>query len=186
MERILAMAEQIGFSQFAPLEMSALRGLPEVRDMCAAGRCLIYGHSWSCPPACGSLEQCQQRMGRYRQGVLVQTTGTLVDDFDLEAIADIERRHRKMFETLARQVRMLDPDCLPLTAGTCTLCRKCTYPDKPCRFPTKRLSSMEAYGLLVSDVCTKSGVRYYYGPRTMTYTACILLEGKGRDKNGNP
>ena len=170
------LAGQIGFSQCAPLEMAALRGLPEVRDMCATDRCQIYGRSWSCPPACGSLEQCQQRMDRYHRGILVQTTGNLTDDFDLEAIGALERNHRKMFETLTRQIRTLWPNCLPLTAGTCTLCRKCTYPDKPCRFPQKRLSSMEAYGLLVSDVCTKSGVQYYYGPRTMTYTACILLD----------
>ena len=176
MERILTMARQIGFSRCAALEMSALQGRTEVRDMCAADRCLVYGRNWSCPPACGSLELCQQRMDRYHRGILVQTTGTLADDFDLEAIGALSERHRKMFETLARQARMLWSDCLPLTAGACTLCRKCTYPDKPCRFPQKRLSSMEAYGLLVSDVCTKSGVEYYYGPRTMTYTACILLD----------
>ena len=35
---------------------------------------------------------------------------------------------------------------------------------------------MEAYGLLVSDVCLKSGVKYYYGPKTMTYTSCILID----------
>lgn len=46
--------------------------------------------------------------------------------------------------------------------------------DRPCRYPTKRLSSMEAYGLLVSDVCTRSGLAYNYGARTMTYTSCVL------------
>ena len=46
--------------------------------------------------------------------------------------------------------------------------------NRPCRYPTKRLSSMEAYGLLVSDVCTRSGLAYNYGARTMTYTSCVL------------
>ena len=27
----------------------------------------------------------------------------------------------------------------PLEAGCCTICAKCTYPDKPCRYPSKRL-----------------------------------------------
>ena len=66
------------------------------------------------------------------------------------------------------------PGCLPLTAGSCTLCARCTYPDRPCRYPTKRLSSMEAYGLFVSDICTRSGLAYNYGLRTMTYTSCVL------------
>ena len=182
MEQLLKLARQTGFSQAAVLEMSSLHALAEVREMCAADRCHQYGTSWSCPPACGTLEQCQQRMEHYRQGILVQTTGELADDFDLKAIQAIEVRHKQSFFTLTRQIRLLYADCLPLTAGTCTLCRTCTYPDKPCRFPKKRFSSMEAYGLLVSDICTKSGLRYYYGPQTMTYTACILLnERKGRD-----
>ena len=73
-----------------------------------------------------------------------------------------------------RQARLLLPDCLPLSAGACTVCRRCTCPDRPCRFPDKRMSSMEAYGLLVGDVCLRSGLSYNYGPRTMTYTSCLL------------
>ena len=46
----------------------------------------------------------------------------------------------------------------PLEAGCCTICAKCTYPDKPCRYPSKRLSSMEAFGLFVSDICARSGL----------------------------
>lgn len=176
METLLALAKQAGFSQAAPLEPSALTVRTEVRDMCAADRCHAYGRSWSCPPACGTLAQCQERMRRYKRGILLQTTGALEDDFDAEAIHNAEVRHKASFSTLARQIRLLHPGCLPLTAGACTLCRKCTYPGKPCRFPGKRFSSMEAYGLLVSDVCMKSGLKYYYGPRTITYTSCILID----------
>lgn len=176
METLLKLAGQAGFTGAVPVEVSALTALPQVREMCAAGRCGAYGHSWSCPPACGTLEQCQSRMSRYTRGILVQTTGGLEDDFDLEGIAAAERLHKKAFADLTRQTRLLHPDCLPLTAGGCTLCRRCTYPDKPCRFPTKRLSSMEAYGLLVSDVCIKSGLPYNHGPKTITYTSCILFD----------
>ena len=80
----------------------------------------------------------------------------------------------RRFADFARQMRRLYPGCLPLTAGSCTLCARCTYPDRPCRYPTKRLSSMEAYGLFVSDICARSGLAYNYGPRTMTYTSCVL------------
>ena len=30
------------------------------------------------------------------------------------------------------------------------------------------------YGLFVSDVCVRSNLAYNYGPRTLTYTACVL------------
>lgn len=182
MTDILQLALQAGFSQAAELNTAALKALPEVRDMCAADRCHVYGKRWSCPPGCGTLEENQKKMSLYPAGILVQTTGTMEDDFDVEAIGRIQSDHKKQFETLVRQIRTMDADCLPLTAGCCTICRKCTYPTKPCRFPGKMYSSMEAYGLLVSDVCEKSGLKYYYGPRTMTYTSCVLtnLNIKGR------
>ena len=173
---LVKLALEIGFSHAAPLNASALRALPEVREMCASGRCKRYGKSWSCPPACGSLEECQARMQAYTGGVLVQTTAELADDFDYESMAKAQEVHKKNFFTLARQTRLLIPDCLPLTAGSCTICRSCTCPDRPCRFPNKMLSSMEAYGLLVSAVCEASGLPYYYGPGTLTYSSCILTK----------
>lgn len=171
---LVQLALQAGFSQAAGVNMEALVSMQAVRDMCAADRCRAYGRRWSCPPGCGSIEENQARMRAYSGGILVQTTGGMEDDFDLEALERIQLQHKKQFETIVRQIRTMDSDCLPLTAGCCTLCRKCTYPDKPCRFPGKMFSSMEAYGLLVSDVCLKSGLEYYYGPRTMTYTSCVL------------
>ena len=176
MEQILELARQLGFSHKAQLNVLALEFRQEVRDMCAADRCHAYGRSWSCPPACGTEEQCQSHINRYSRGILLQTTGDMEDDFDVDALYQTEQRHKAAFSTLVRQIRTLYPNCLPLTAGCCTLCRKCTYPQSPCRFPKKRFSSMEAYGLLVSDVCLKSGVKYYYGPKTMTYTSCILID----------
>jgi len=30
--------------------------------------------------------------------------------------------------------------------------------------------------MLVSEVCQKNGLKYYYGPGTIAYTSCFLLE----------
>ena len=170
------LALELGFTHAAPLNISALRALPEVRAMCKSDRCRRFGRSWSCPPGCGSLQECAERMAGYTGGVLVQTTVALEDEFDIETMGSAQELHKKRFLDLARQARLLYPGCLPLTAGSCTICRSCTYPENPCRFPGKMLSSMEAYGLLVSEVCKSSGLEYYYGPLTLTYSACILTK----------
>jgi hypothetical protein len=34
---------------------------------------------------------------------------------------------------------------------------------------------MEAYGMVVSDVCRDSGIPYYYGSGTLTYVGCVLF-----------
>ena len=173
---LLQLARDIGFEECCALDVSTLTPLQAVRDMCADGRCKIYGKRWSCPPGCGSLQRCGERIRRYPEGILVQTVGELEDAYDLAGIDRANRKHVQRFQTLARQTRLLCPDCLPLTAGGCTRCSACTYPDRPCRFPGKLLSSMEAYGLLVSDICEKNGIPYYYGENTISFTSCILYQ----------
>ncbi len=173
----IRLAKEAGFSNAADLDMSSLIFREEVRDMCSADRCSSYGKSWGCPPACGSLNVMRSHTAEYSRGIIVQTTGNTQNDFDLDAISDVEKRHKRNFDTLVRQIRQITDKCLPMGAGACTRCRKCTYPDRPCRHPDVLYPSMEACGLLVSEVCTLSGLKYNYGKNTMTFTSCLLIGG---------
>ncbi len=174
-EQVITLANQIGFDHVGIVNMDALKPLAKVRDMCSHDKCNRYGKTWSCPPACGSLDHAQKRIDQYQSGVLVQSTCHMVDDFDFESMKATEKDHKEKFQTLVRQTRFFDDSCLPLASGSCTICHKCTYPDRPCRYPKKMFPSMEAYGLWVSDVCVKSDMPYNYGPKTTTYTACLLI-----------
>ena len=167
--------EKAGFSFVGDLDAATLQPLDEVRDMCRTGNCGKYGKNWACPPGCGSLEECRQRLKEYAGGFLVQTVGELEYSMNWEGIRDTEARHKKMFLETAALLSGEYAGFLPLGSGTCTLCAACTYPDAPCRQPDKRVSSLEAYGILVNDICTKNGMKYYHGPNTITYTACYLF-----------
>ena len=173
-EKMISLALECGFTAAFPLDPKKLKFLPAVRDMCSADKCGSYGKSWSCPPACGTLEENAARAEKYACGILLQTTAELSDSFDYEAIAAGEKRHRESFEKLVSAMRPDFPDMFPMGAGGCRICKSCTYPDAPCRFPERMTSSMEACGLLVTDVCSDCGAPYYYGPGTLTFSACIL------------
>ena len=165
-----------GFSQAGELNVKALVFMPEVRDMCSVDRCHQYGKNWRCPPGCGSLEEAAERAAQYSYGLLVQTIGKMEDDFDYETIQATSEKHKASFAALVKQLKARYSDILPMGAGTCNLCKSCTYPDAPCRFPEDSISSMEAYGLWVSKVCELSGVPYNNGKQTITYTSCYLLK----------
>ena len=169
-------ARTLGFTNAAVLDASTLSSLDAVRDMCAVNTCGKYGRCWTCPPGCGSIEENREALKRYTKGIIVQTTMELEDDFDYETMECCGKRHKALFAALYQHMRAEGIPVLALGAGGCELCEKCAYPDAPCRHPEKALSSMEAYGLLVSDVCKKNGLPYYYGPRTMTFTGCYLFE----------
>ena len=175
-QKLLALAAEYGFDHAGELNVSALEFDPAVREMCAADRCQSYGRRWSCPPGCGTLEDVAAKAVAYHRGILLQSTGEMEDDFDVETMFDTEKLHKERFRAFAAKVREEYPGCLPMASGACTVCPECTYPDAPCRFPLLAIPSMEAYGLVVSKVCEDSGLPYYYGPRTITYTSCVLVE----------
>lgn len=167
-----AIAKECGFDVAEDLDPTGLRFLPEVRDMCAS--CRNYDKSWACPPACGSLEEWTAKAARFKKGILLQCIGELEDSFDIEGLQALGERNTAAITALVDRVHAAQLDCLPMGTGGCNRCKQCSYPDAPCRFPEKKLSSMEACGLLVNQVCTDNGVPYNYGPGKMAYSSCLL------------
>lgn len=167
-------ALSLGFTHACPLDPGTLLPREDVRNMCAADQCGAYGKNWTCPPHCGSLEDCRERLSRYSRGILLQTVGQLSKDIDTRGYRQTEQLHLEHFARFCRELRKIHPDALCLGAGGCRLCPKCAFPE-PCRFPEQALSSMEAYGLFVTQVCRDNGAQYHYGNRTITYTACVLF-----------
>ncbi|MDR3307764.1 MAG: DUF2284 domain-containing protein [Coriobacteriales bacterium] len=166
--------KESGFESVGAFDAPALKVLPEVRDMCAANKCHTYNKNWACPPACGSLEHYENLFKGYTRGYVFQTIVHMEDPFDYAAIASASEEHKKRFHKLVEKTEASKSSILLLGAGTCTLCAACAYPDAPCRFPNKVYPSMEAAGLLVSDVCNLAEVPYYHGKGTVAFVSCAL------------
>ena len=163
-----------GFSEAVPLDIRTLQPRQDVRDMCAADKCRAYGKNWTCPPHCGSLAHCGDRMQQYRHGILLQTVGKTEKLIDTKAYRRTEQLHLQLFHSFAAEIRKVYPDALCLGSGGCRICSVCAWPE-PCRFPDQACASMEGYGLFVTQVCRDNGLPYHHGERTITYTACILF-----------
>ena len=174
MEIWINRALELGFTHAAALDISTLTPRQDVRDMCAADQCGAYGKNWTCPPYCGSLEECRAKMQSYRRGILLQTVGTAEKIIDTKAYRRTEEKHLELFHRFCEMLREEYPHALCLGAGGCRICKTCAYP-APCRFPEKACSSMEGYGLFVTQICRSNGLSYHYGERTITYTACVLF-----------
>jgi predicted metal-binding protein len=177
---IIAAAKEKGFTNAAPLDISTIELTEQVRDMCAVNKCHAYGTNWSCPPACGTIDECSAVVKSYESGIIVQTTGELEDDFDFETMEETMKKHSQNFIGFIKYLRATYPelDILPLGAGACMSCGKCTYPDAPCRFPELKSSPMEGYGMVISEVCKANNIDYYYGKGTLTYVGCYLFKNK--------
>ena len=174
MEKWIELALSLGFDHAAVLDVATLAPRQDVRDLCAADKCRAYGKNWTCPPYCGTLEECGAKMQSYPRGILVQTVGILEKAIDTRGYRRTEQRHLEQFEKLCDALRQEYPNALCLGSGGCRVCKKCAWPES-CRFPDRASSSMESYGLFVTQVCRDNGMAYYHGERTITYTACVLF-----------
>jgi predicted metal-binding protein len=168
-------AEECGFSHIGDLQVDTIKVRVEAREGCEVNKCGAYGKSWSCPPACGTLEECEERLRKYKRGLLLQSTGQLEDNFDSETMMNTIAEHGKRFDTFRDRLYTQFPGVF-LIDGVCHRCEKCTYPDAACRFPDKTSYSMEGLGMIVSEVCKDNNILYYYGPNTITYTGAVLLD----------
>ena len=172
-ERIETLAQEQGFDTIGHCKTSVLRTHPEVREMCAANLCRAYGTSWSCPPACGEVEDYEKRVHAFENCMVVQTVGQLEDEFDIDAMTASEDLQNERFVSLVHVLSREGFSFMALGAGPCALCAECTYPSAPCRFPDQMTVSMEAAGFIVAEVCTAADVPYNHGPNTMSFTGCI-------------
>ena len=167
-------ALSLGFTHAAPLDPATLIPRADVREMCRADRCRAYGKNWTCPPHCGTLEECAARLAPYGRGLLLQTVGHTSKTVDTAAYRRTEQTHLAQFYQLTEEVRKVFPEALCLGSGGCRICSSCAWPE-PCRFPQKACASMEAYGLFVTQVCRDNGCAYHHGDGTVTYTSCVLF-----------
>jgi len=168
---------KVGFESYGHCDTTELRIIPEVRDMCAEDKCNSYKKSWSCPPACGTLDSFETLLRNYRRCFVFQTVYAMEDEFDFEAMLKANTAHSRRFTELTKMVNNSAYDIALLSAGSCKLCGSngCTCPDAPCRHPDLMRPSMEAAGLLVSEACVAANIPYHHGSCTMTFTSCALL-----------
>lgn len=175
LQTLEALAREIGFEDCGACAAGELHVRSDVRDMCALGRCGMFGRNWSCPPACGELEEYAASIAVKSTCLVVQTVRAMEDEFDIETMQEAEAVQKERVFALADKLREEGADVLILASGACTLCPKCTYPDEPCRFPEKRLVSMESAGLMVNEVCQQAQVPYNHGRMTITYTGAVIF-----------
>ncbi|MCF0230482.1 MAG: DUF2284 domain-containing protein, partial [Parasporobacterium sp.] len=83
-EELKRIASECGFTTVADIDTATLKSLPEVRDMCEVNTCGKYGVNWACPPGCGSIDECSDKMKKYSKGILVQFVGDIEDSMDWE------------------------------------------------------------------------------------------------------
>lgn len=165
--------EELGIHEYGVLDTGQLVFSQEVHNMCKANRCGLYGKTWACPPAVGTIDECRERILKYKKVFVFTTKYQLEDSFDYEGMMKGNDWHDQVSKRVTTLWKEYFNDFLALTHEGCSKCKECTYPDAPCRFPKELHPSVEAYGIEVYPLSTSAKVKYNNGSNTVTYFGCI-------------
>lgn len=171
-------ALDMGFLQAKAIDIDSIAFKDEVRDMCAANTCGMYGTNWQCPPGVGEVAELAQKAKGYTGAVLVNSVWELEDSFDFEGMQAGSQGHKQMFDRLRREASAAagSGGIWAMGAGGCSRCSRCSYLDgEPCCMPEEVVASMEACGIHVLELSKACGFNYINGKNTVTYFGLILL-----------
>lgn len=159
--------------EYAFIDPKDIAFLEQVRYICET-ECPQYGKSWSCPPAVGTVPECQKRCSIFTGGFLFTTIAEVNDIANMEETLatrmeheEITRHIRDLFKEQCEEIQVLSTE-------SCSVCETCAYPDAPCRFPDKMFPCIESYGILVTDLAEKYGISFMNGSNVVTWFSLIL------------
>lgn len=182
LEQLQLMIKESGFYQSGVVSIGDIEFSQDVRKMCEANTCQMYGKSWSCPPGLGTIEECRQRLLHYDKMIVFSGKYDLEDSFDFEGMMLGMKSFKESCRSFDMKLKDYIHEYLIVANEGCDLCQNCTYPDEPCRFPDRAHGSLEGYGLWVYKLAEQAGINYINGKNTVSYFGGIAYHSKDVDE----
>ena len=172
-ENFEAIAGDYPIYQYGFFKTDELLFSENVRYICKT-ECPMYGKSWSCPPACGTIEECKSLCMKYENGIIFSTVAEVQDASDLEETLPTRAEHTRVIREITERLFREDKPLL-LSCESCSFCEKCAFPDAPCRFPAAMLPCIEGYGIVVTDLAERYNMDFYLSNDTVLWFGIILF-----------
>lgn len=165
---------ETGYQEAGVIPTEKLSFHEEVRKICEENQCRCYGTTWACPPAVGSLEDCRERVLKFKFLHLFSKVYVVEDFLDMSSMLEAMKDFKNTARMLDKKIRgTLGPGQI-LSNESCDRCKTCTYPNGPCRFPDELHHSIEGYGFYVSELAELAGIKYMNGANTVTFFGGVL------------
>ena len=149
-----------------------------VRYICQA-ECPMYGKSWACPPAVGSVEDCKTKCFAYDGCLMISTLTEVSDIANLEECLATRCDHEAITNQIADKMRAQGVEPYILSTEACAECDRCAYLDgQPCRFPERMHPCVESHGINVVPSMEEIGIPFISGENIVTWVSLLLFQEK--------
>lgn len=174
-EKLQAQLAQLPLYIYGFIDPNELEFSERVRWICAQ-ECAMYGKSWACPPAVGSVEDCKNRCLSYNCCLMISTITEVADISNLQETLDTRAAHEELTDCVAELMRAQGVEPYILSTEACAICKRCACLDgEPCRFPEKMHPCVESQGINVIPVLENMGLPFLYGENVVTWVSLLLF-----------
>ena len=136
--------------------------------------CPMYGTSWACPPAVGSLDSCAGKCRSYENCLLISTIQEVSDIANMEETLATRPDHEAVTNCVRELFREQGVEPYILSTEACAHCESCTWPDAPCRHPARMFPCVESHCILVTNLAERHGIDFMAGGNVVTWFSLIF------------
>ena len=157
------------------IDPKTLEFTQRVRHICQT-ECPMYGKSWACPPAVGSVEECRERCLGYSDCLMIATITEVGDIADIHETLSTRSGHETITNQVADLMRQQGIAPYILSTEACAVCEKCAWLDgQPCRFPERMHPCVESHGINVVPAMEELGIPFISGENLVTWVSLLLF-----------
>ena len=146
-----------------------------VRYICST-ECPMYGKTWACPPAVGSVEACKGRCLQFSDCLMISTITEISDIANVEEALATRGEHEAITNEIAELMGLQGVQPYILSTEACAICERCAYLDgQPCRFPEKMHPCVESHGINVIPAMEAQGIPFISGENVVTWVSLLFF-----------
>ena len=137
--------------------------------------CPMYGKSWACPPAVGSVNACKAKSLGYENALLISTITEVCDIANIDETLSTRPDHEAVTNAVRDLFRDQGIEPYVLSTESCAECDRCAYLDGlPCRKPERMHPCVESQGINILPLIEELGLTFQYGENVVTWFSLLL------------
>ena len=173
-EKLEAGLTEIPLYTYHFLSPSELEFSDRIRWICQH-ECPMYGKTWACPPAVGSVPECEGKCRSYVNCLMISTITEVNDISDIDETLATRPAHEAVTNQVRDLMRQQGIEPYILSTEACTECDRCAYLDGlPCRYPERMHPCVESHGINVLGLLDELGLSFQYGENVVTWFSLLF------------
>ena len=173
-EQLEAQLTELPLYTYEFIDPKALEFSDRIRWICQH-ECPMYGQSWACPPAVGSVPECSGKCRNFENCLMIATITEVQDIANIEETLATRPEHEAITNQVRDILRSLGVEPYVLSTEACAECDRCAYLDgQPCRFPERMHPCVESHGINLLAVLEELGLSFQYGENVVTWFSLLF------------